>query len=937
MRKVLGLSVAFLRESPVRAGLTTMATAAATCLVIWVASSYDALEQTFDDYAHLAMGRYELAVAPISRNQEHHVPEDVLRDLAADPAVAIADPMWAVRAEVKRDSEDSSPPTTSQPSESTASEGPLSEFELGPGAGPNARLPGHVFLATDASEPPFEMLQGVWLQQDTPEAQQAVVRTETAQRLGVAIEDTLRVEHDGRETRLRVVGILDAPELLGAGESALPILAPSTGEIFVTREVARTIFGESPRISLIAVALQTDADITAFRFSWAPRLSRYSTPVQFQQAYEIEEALDQSAAAANVRLQAFAATGVAMLVALLVVFCTLSMGVNERVRQYAILRAISFTRLQIAQIVTLEGLLLGGAGFVGGVTLSWLILRIVEQNAAMLEHGTTLGTYSLLLALLASLGGAFFASLVPAWRATRVRPIDAMAPTVQWTDEKPVSVSLLVAGLLLIGVNPLVTFVIPPPFEEGIPIIMAIGFTGLVAGLLLISPAVVAAVDRWGSPLVARLLQVDRKLLASQLTSNLWRSVGAAISLAVGMGLFISIQVWGFTMLEGFIPGAWAPDALLMFKPEGLPPEHAAAVARLPGIDPERSLPIVVEQPRLLHDLTESAERASVTRQDNLVLVGIHPSRAFAGRAPLLAPEWVAGSPEEAVQKMEQGRACIVPDHFLRETGLSIGDTVALVPPEAPEAPVHYEIAGAVRLPGWHWQTKLTGFRTRTHRAAALVFANYDRVAEDFDFQAASHVWFDYASNEADPESIAAEAQNLYASLLGTEVALGASPDGGPAVRILPAQRIREFTRGAARRWIWVISQVPILATVIASFGVLNVILASVRARRWELGVLRSLGVTRSALVRAILAEGLLIGIAACLLSLIFGLLAGWCGCGIAQYISFFGGLNPDLVVPWKAILAGMLWLLVLATFSAIWPAISIGRTKPLKLLQEGA
>ena len=52
-----------------------------------------------------------------------------------------------------------------------------------------------------------------------------------------------------------------------------------------------------------------------------------------------------------------------MLVALLVVMCTLSMGVNERVRHYAILRSLSFTKFQVGQLIALEGIFLGGLGF----------------------------------------------------------------------------------------------------------------------------------------------------------------------------------------------------------------------------------------------------------------------------------------------------------------------------------------------------------------------------------------------------------------------------------------------------------------------------------------------------------------------------------------------------------------------------------------------
>ena len=152
----------------------------------------------------------------------------------------------------------------------------------------------------------------------------------------------------------------------------------------------------------------------------------------------------------------------------------------------------------------------------------------------------------------------------------------------------------------------------------------------------------------------------------------------------------------------------------------------------------------------------------------------------------------------------------------------------------------------------------------------------------------------------------------------------------------MPVEGIRAQTRRAARHWIWLLSQVPLVAMIITAFGVLNVMLASVRARRWEMGVLRSLGFTRATIIRTIIAEGLLIGVVAGCLSFSFGLLSGWCGAGFAQYISFFGGLHPERIVPWLPIGIGLAMLVGLAGATAIWPAVDIGRIRPLALLQRG-
>ena len=955
MSRVLRLAAAFMREHPARLVLTSIATAAATCMVVWTASGYDALIRTFDEYANKTLGRFVLSVGPIASAADVAVPADVAAQLRADPAVAAAEPMWIQRVPVRSaQTMDEMTMATDRPPGDGPGMGRGGPGGMGGrpgmggggmgrmggmGRGPGRPMQDPVWIATVSAEPPFELLRGRWIDPASGDAQEIVTTAAAAERLGVDLGDDIAVGKGEQTTSLRVVGIVDAPAMAGSAGSAAAgqILAPGAGEFFWATPLAEQVLGRSAIISFVGVALAPGTDLTAFRFGWAPRLGSFAEPVQFQEAHDIEEALDDSASADNVRLQAYAATGVALLVALLVIFSTVNMGVTERARQLAILRAVALTRAQVGGLVAIESLTLAAIGFAGGLAAGQGMLALVaRRSAAILHHGAGIGGQALRLAAVAAFGGALCALIAPLYRAVHVKPLDAMGPHPDEGAGNSFSWRTLWVAAALIAVNPLLTFVFPPAFGRGILVRAVVGFMATAAGIVLAAPAVVAFVDRGVGPWLARLLWLDRRLLASQITTHVWRTVGAAVSMAVGLGLYVAVQVWGYTMLDAFVPGPWAPDAVLSFQPDGIEPERAAAVANLPGVDPARCVPIVVEQPRLLEDLTHSAERASVTRQDNVVIVGLDPARALGGARPLFNFEWAAGSPESAVAAMQQGHACVVPDHFLRETGLKVGDSFSLVPPDDSEHPASYVIAGAVKLPGWHWQTKQTGFRTRTHRAAALVFADYASVAADFNLSAVKHVWLSYSAKDADPQRIAADAQALYRDALGREVALGRNPDDAPYVQIMPAETIRRMTRDSAKRWLWVIGQIPLVALGISCIGVLNVMLASVRARRWDFGVLRAIGFTRGALVRAILAEGLLIGAVAGLLSLGFGILAGWCGCGIAQYASFFGGMNPALVVPVGPVLRGMLALAVLMLFTAIGPAAAMGRTKPLSLLQPG-
>lgn len=927
MKTAVKLALASLRHHPTRVALTSCATAAAVCVVLWVSSSYDALARSVDHFSSMALGRYPLSVAPISEAPELALTAEVVSALAADPAVARADPMWLEQVELAGDSREVRPPRG-------GGRGGLAFAGRGdPGRGARGARQ-RALLGLDLREPPFPLVGGRWVE---PESLGEVVLSQRlAAQLGLEVGGRVALAA-GRS--LRVAGVMDVPAIVDSGRTLTParILAPAAGELFVSRLTAETILGRPAEVSFAALSLAPGADVNALRFGWAPRLSKAAVPAQFQEAHELEEALDESATVENMQLQAYAATGVSLLVALLVVLSTLNMGVTERTRQLAVIRTIALTRGEVGVMIALEGLALATLGYLSGVAISLALLAFSARSwSALLHHGLPLGGRALGLAALACFGGALLASLIPAWRAMRVRPLDALAGAGAREGQR-VPAWLAPLGLGLVALNPLMTFVIPHPFGS-VMASSAIGFAAMSAGFVVLAPPAVALVDRWGAPLLARLLQVEPRLLVSQLTSNLWRTVAASVCLSVGLGLFVSIQVWGYTMLDAFVPGAWAPDAMVAFAPEGIDPEQAAALRQIPGVDPRRCYPLVVEQPRLQEDLTQSATRASVINQDNLVIVGLAPE-AIAGPRPLLAMEWVAGTPSEALPALRDGRGCVVPDHFLREAKLSLGDEFALVPPERPEVSVRYTIVGAVKLPGWHWQTKHVGFRVRSRRAAALVFADYDAVASDFGLEAASHVWFDYAGPGADPEVIASGAQALYQDLLQREVTIGREEEAAedqPFVRVLTVVKIREVLLGAARRWLWLISQVPLVAVLIACVGVLNVILASVRARRWELGVLRALGFTRGTLVRVVIAEGLAIGLVACALSLGFGVMAGWCGAGAAQYVSFFGGMRPDLVLPVGPLAIGLGLGFGLAGLAAVWPATRAGGQEPLSLLQQG-
>ena len=155
-------------------------------------------------------------------------------------------------------------------------------------------------------------------------------------------------------------------------------------------------------------------------------------------------------------------------------------------------------------------------------------------------------------------------------------------------------------------------------------------------------------------------------------------------------------------------------------------------------------------------------------------------------------------------------------------------------------------------------------------------------------------------------------------------------------VTVKSADAVSQMIRDRAAEVIWGFSQLPLITLAIASIGMINTVMASVRARSWDFGVLRSVGLTRMGLFRLVIAEAILVGLVACLLSFALGVAAGYCGTGLSRYVYRHGGYVVPLVIPWTRLAWACAATLGLCLIAAIVPAIIAGRTEPLKLLQAG-
>lgn len=884
MNAVVGLALAFARRQRTRLVFTGLAVALASSLALLSVSGWRILTDRTRELARQVMGRYDLVLAPRYPIQPTLDPA-LVAAVQADPAVA-----ESLRAELVWGEIADSRDTTYYDSWRAA------------------------FLGVDRQEPFQTMRSGRWLDPASI-ADEGVVSGGLASRWQTAIGDVLEVETAGGAFRVTVIGIT---------EEHLP-LAEASG-VWVAPDLAKRLAGKQPSAARLYVDLREDADPAAFTQSLHPRLDAAQPPSAVRDLAALSAELGADKAIKNLPRLAGAAAAITLLVAGAIVAAAASAGSDERSRQLALLRAIGATRRQVGLTVLAEAMLLALVGALAGLPLGWLWLAVLAMlKPELFPQGATPDLLGVALALAAAAGTGLVAGLAPAWRASRHAALEAVAQAVP----PPPRVPWRRCGLGVVVVVAAIAVHAAAPLSGGAAAgLAAICLLLLAIGALLLLPGLIAACTALLAPVLGRCLSIPAGLLRQGLGG---RTAGTTATLAICLGLSVTLNTWGHTMVLPFLPSPQLPDATISVLPAGLPDAATADLAALPGIVDDRVLPLAMEQTLL--GAAECARLGGRIDDCWVQLVGLDPA-AISGADPLLPVDASIAIPE-LVAALQPG-TCLLPSSFAAKLRLGVGDEIALRQPGDASAEIRLRIAGLAAIPGWQWVTKLGRMRTLGASPQAPVLI--DRVtATRFGISRIRH-WF------ADVEAGWDEKTTRTALAVLADQHRGDYVDphqGGlnamaTTVKIVATGEVGRRLQRQADAAIWGMKALPLAALLVAALGVANAVAAGVRARTWQLGVLRALGLHGRAAAGLILAEMTILVAAAVLISLLLGPIAAWMGiaAGLAAWNAGTG--LPPLVVPWLDLLAAAALTALVALAAASDTARRLGRRPALDLLQGG-
>ena len=587
---------------------------------------------------------------------------------------------------------------------------------------------------------------------------------------------------------------------------------------------------------------------------------------------------------------------IALAVGAFLIYNTISVSVVRRRFEIGILRALGATRGIVLGAFLGEAAALGFLGAAVGIALGRFMaegaVQMVAATVQSLYVSSRPGRISLtwdvaLLAVLVGVGVSVVSALSPAWEASRVVPVEAMARgrrehearVHRWRD-LAFSIALALCAWVASRQEPV----------GGKPMFGYVAAVLLLAASALAIPALVSVVSAAAAGILLRMFGVEALLATRSLAGSLRRTsvLVGALSTAIAMLAAVGIMVGSFR------------ETVLLWMEDRLQADLYLQAAVPPGPDRHPTMPSEIADRLAMLPEVAAADRARTYEIEyqglpaTLAAVDARITGRF-GRRPFLS----GAAPRGVFAKLLAGDAVIVSETFANKHHVGPGSVLPLA---------------------------LNG------KPVPL------RVLD---------VYYEYGNERG---SIIMDRGSLLKYLPGTEVSNialylkpGVSLDdarrtvesalAGRKIMVVSNRNIRDEGMRVFDRTFAITYALEAVAVFVAVMGVGGALLALVIDRRREFGLLRFLGGASDQLRRIILFEAGVIGLLANLAGLILGVLLSL----LLIYVINKQSFGWTIQFHWPvAILLAALSVVYLATLLAgLYPARIATRLVPIEVIHE--
>ena len=387
----------------------------------------------------------------------------------------------------------------------------------------------------------------------------------------------------GSQSRYEVTGIATFGEVDSLGGATMAIW---------DLETAQTLLDKEGRFDGISIAAKEGTSSDELVRAVQP-LVPASLEVKDSQKQAAADAKETNGFVNIIRYFLLGFGAIALFVGAFVIFNTLSITVAQRTREFATLRTLGASRKQVMRSVVIEGLVIGllasVVGLFAGVGIAKAMNALIGGDLP--EAGLVFAPRTIVISLLLGTVITLLASIMPALRATRVPPIAAVRegstlPPSRFAAHSLKSAIVVIAGsvaAISVGVfaNGLGTM--------GVVLLLGVGILSLFLGVALAAPHLVKPLTRLVGLPARRGGGIAGDLASANSVRNPSRTASTAAALMIGLTLVTVVAVLGAglrTSVESAVTdqvnAAYIVDGI-----DGMPFEvaEADALADVPGVN----------------------------------------------------------------------------------------------------------------------------------------------------------------------------------------------------------------------------------------------------------------------------------------------------------------------------------------------------------------
>ncbi len=686
-------------------------------------------------------------------------------------------------------------------------------------------------------------------------------------------------------------------ELVGVFNFGDPDSHTGLGQTMAAFELreAQRFFGAEDGYQSVAVVVSSGFEIAAVQARIEAAIgSDFQVITTEVEAQEQQADFDEAIGIFNTVLLVFAF--IAVFVSAFIINNTFQIILGQRVREIGLLRAVGATPQQVSRSVLGESAIVGLLSTVIGIGLGLVLAQVLRFVLDAVGFSLPAGPLLLkprtvLLAVIVGLGVTMASSISPAIRARRVSPIAALNQNFQlasagFSRRLIAGGSVTGAGVLALAVGMTIELATVTTFT-----LLGLGAVLTFVGINVVSPAFAGpATSVLQAPLSA-VGKIPGRLGQGNAARNPRRTASTASALMIGLALMGLAAVVGESLKKTFLDvfdNAVEADYFIQASAAGFGPPPGFPAQAADEIEALKSIDTVTRFQFTFEGLSVDGVARDLVAADLAVADEHIDARVSSGSIS-------AGDPLTALALHSDSAG---------DLGVGVGDTV-----DVTFSNNRSEILTVVAI-----------------YEDAAVYGNWlidgalwDRHFNRNDLSFATALVVDPpGGSAAEREALARESRS------GIEQVL----ERYPTVEVENQVEFRESQESQITSLIRVIEVLIGLSFVIALIGIVNTLGLSVLERTREIGLLRSVGMTRNQLRRAIYWEALIVAVFGGLLGVTVGTVFG-----AAAALALPESFVQTLAVPWLDLLVFVLISAVSGLIAAILPAMRAGRMNILKAI----